>query len=173
MANIELSSRLILCSKTKQEWAAVTTIIMDGELCIEKDTRRAKIGDGTKMFSELKYMNITPEEVETLIQNASHTHDNKQVLDSTTASFTTTLKDKLDKIASGAEVNVQADWTDTDPASDAYIKHKPESLPANGGDATTVNGHTVESNVPVNAKFTDTTYGAGGGHLASLNLAAM
>lgn len=34
----------------------------------------------------------------------------------------------------------------------------PKSLPANGGNATTVNGHTVQSDVPANAKFTDTTY---------------
>ncbi|MBO5145000.1 MAG: hypothetical protein J6C19_05635 [Lachnospiraceae bacterium] len=36
----------------------------------------------------------------------------------------------------------------------------PKSLPANGGDAETVNGHTVEANVPQGAKFTDTTYSA-------------
>ena len=34
----------------------------------------------------------------------------------------------------------------------------PTSLPANGGNASTVNGHTVLSNVPANAKFTDTIY---------------
>lgn len=34
----------------------------------------------------------------------------------------------------------------------------PESVPANGGDADTVNGHTVETDVPSGAKFTDTTY---------------
>ncbi len=34
----------------------------------------------------------------------------------------------------------------------------PTSLPANGGNASTVNGHTVNSNVPANAKFTDTVY---------------
>lgn len=33
------------------------------------------------------------------------------------------------------------------------------SLPANGGNSTTVNGHTVNSDVPAGAKFTDTTYG--------------
>ena len=32
------------------------------------------------------------------------------------------------------------------------------SLPANGGNASTVNGHTVNSDVPSGAKFTDTTY---------------
>lgn len=33
------------------------------------------------------------------------------------------------------------------------------SLPANGGNSTTVNGHSVNSDVPAGAKFTDTTYG--------------
>ena len=32
----------------------------------------------------------------------------------------------------------------------------PTTLPANGGNASTVNGHTVNSDVPANAKFTDT-----------------
>lgn len=32
----------------------------------------------------------------------------------------------------------------------------PSSLPANGGNSATVNGHTVNSDVPANAKFTDT-----------------
>ena len=34
----------------------------------------------------------------------------------------------------------------------------PTTLPANGGNADTVNNHTVESDVPVDAKFTDTIY---------------
>lgn len=46
--------------------------------------------------------------------------------------FTNTLKNKLDGIANGAEVNVQADWSVSDTNSDAFIKNKP-------GDATTTN----------------------------------
>lgn len=38
------------------------------------------------------------------------------------------------------------------------IENFPESLPANGGNAATVGGHTVEANVPADAKFTDTVY---------------
>ena len=34
----------------------------------------------------------------------------------------------------------------------------PSSLPASGGDADTVSGHTVAKNVPLDAKFTDTVY---------------
>lgn len=55
-----------------------------------------------------------------------------------------------------AEANVQSDWSVTDTGSDAYIKNKPAALPADGGDADTVGGHTVATNVPANAVFTDT-----------------
>lgn len=40
--------------------------------------------------------------------------------------FTDALKAKLDAIASGAEVNVQADWNETDSSSDAFIANKPD-----------------------------------------------
>lgn len=40
----------------------------------------------------------------------------------------------------------------------SQITDFPTSMPANGGNSLTVNGHTVNSNVPANAKFTDTTY---------------
>lgn len=43
--------------------------------------------------------------------------------------------------------------------SSATIPTIPSSLPANGGNSTTVNGYTVNSNVPANAKFTDTWRG--------------
>lgn len=42
-----------------------------------------------------------------------------------TNDFTNDLKSKLDGIAAGAEVNVQADWNETSTSSDAYIKNKP------------------------------------------------
>ena len=42
-----------------------------------------------------------------------------------TNDYTTAEKTKLAGIASGAEVNVQADWNETNTSSDAYIKNKP------------------------------------------------
>ena len=39
--------------------------------------------------------------------------------------FTNTLKTKLDNIASGAEVNVQSDWNQSDDEADDFIKNKP------------------------------------------------
>lgn len=55
-----------------------------------------------------------------------------------TNDYTTTEKNKLSGIASGAEVNVQSDWNISDSGSDAYIKNKPTSMPANGGTAKTI-----------------------------------
>lgn len=48
------------------------------------------------------------------------------------------------------------------PSSHTHTKSQitdfPTSMPANGGNASTVNGHIVKSDVPEDAKFTDTTY---------------
>lgn len=40
--------------------------------------------------------------------------------------FTDALKAKLEGIAAGAEVNVQADWNETNSSSDAFIANKPD-----------------------------------------------
>ena len=49
------------------------------------------------------------------------------------------------------------------PSSHTHTKSQitdfPTSMPASGGNSSTVNGHTVNSNVPANAKFTDTWRG--------------
>lgn len=47
-------------------------------------------------------------------------------------------------IGDGTEANVQANWNETDDTSDAYIQNKPTSLPANGGNADTVGGKSVD-----------------------------
>ena len=49
--------------------------------------------------------------------------------------YTTTEKNKLSGIASGAEVNVQANWNETSSSSDAYIQNKP-TIPTATSDLT-------------------------------------
>ena len=56
-----------------------------------------------------------------LVQDASYVH--------TDNNYTTTEKDKLNGIETGAQVNVQSDWSVTDSTSDAFIKNKP-NIPA-------------------------------------------
>ena len=69
-----------------------------------------------------------------------------------------TAKTMAEYMKNGESEKVQPDWNETDIYSDAYIKNKPTSMPANGGNADTVNGFSVNANVPENAKFTDTIY---------------
>lgn len=131
MANSTLKTRIVINNKPAADWGKDTeTIWLKGEFLVESDTRKIKIGDGVNKYSALKYANITPEEVESIVAQSSHTHNNKSVLDATTSSFTTALKTKLDGIAANAEVNVQSDWNISDSGSDAFIKNKPTSMPA-------------------------------------------
>nr|DAP01245.1 MAG TPA: Peptidase [Caudoviricetes sp.] len=74
-----------------------------------------------------------------------------------TNDYTTEEKEKLAGVAAGAQANVKPDWN-AETGNAAEILNKPESMKANGGNADTVNGHTVLADVPENAKFTDTKY---------------
>lgn len=79
--------------------------------------------------------------------------------------FTTTLKNKLDGIASGAEVNVQADWNVTDTNSDAYIQHKPdfEGLANRVTTAETALANTYRKSETYSQSEINALIGSGGG----------
>lgn len=68
-----------------------------------------------------------------------------------------TEKSKLAGIASGAEVNVQADWEQTDDTADDFIKNKPTipTVPSNivNKITTTAGTHTAITNATGNVSF--------------------
>lgn len=82
-------------------------------------------------------------------------------------------KQKLDTIASGAEVNVQSDWNEADNTADDYIKNKPTIPTVNNAtltiqkNGTTVNTFTANASSNVTADISvptdtgDLTNGAG------------
>lgn len=93
----------------------------------------------------------------------SHTHSNKSILDATTASFTSSDESKLDGIASGAEVNVNADWNAG--SGDAQILNKPTipTLPANIVQSVTAGTNvTVDNTDPENPVISASGGGEGG-----------
>ena len=70
--------------------------------------------------------------------------------------FTTAEKTKLNGIESGAEVNVQADWNESDVTSDAYIANKP-TIPTATSDLTNDSNFVVDANyVHTDNNFTST-----------------
>ena len=72
--------------------------------------------------------------------------------------FTTALKNKLDGIAAGAEVNVQSDWDVADTSSDAFIKNKP-AIPTKTSDITNDSGFITSAALPT--KTSDLTNDSG------------
>ena len=72
--------------------------------------------------------------------------------------FTTALKNKLDSIATGAEVNVQSDWDVADTSSDAFIKNKP-AIPTKTSDITNDSGFITSAALPT--KTSDLTNDSG------------
>ncbi len=58
-----------------------------------------------------------------------------------TEDYTTTEKTKLSGIETGAEVNVQSNWNETDSSSDAYIQNKPTNVSTFANDAGYLTQH--------------------------------
>ncbi len=55
MAEQTLSGKILLRNDTAARWATVNPVLSKGELGIEIDTSKFKIGDGTKTWSQLAY----------------------------------------------------------------------------------------------------------------------
>lgn len=87
------------------------------------------------------------------------TNDSNFVADSsyvhTDNNYTSAEKTKLSGIATGAEVNVQADWNETDTTSDAYIANKP-TIPSG---VTVDSALSSTSENPVQNKVINTALG--------------
>jgi len=82
--------------------------------------------------------------------------------------FTTTLKNKLDAVIEGAEVNVKSDWNVTDSDADAYIKNKP-TIPSGDAIIDWAADQSSASKVIHASNYTNTTYTVGDGGLTQKN----
>lgn len=83
--------------------------------------------NGSAVTPTNKIVNLTiPTKLTDLTNDGNFVTDANYV--HTDNNFTTTLLNKLNGIASGAEVNVQSDWSVTSTSSDAYILNKPTKV---------------------------------------------
>ena len=152
MANTTLKTRIILNNKTTDEWAQAATFVgLKGEFLVDSSTRKIKIGDGATAYSDLPFVNLTPEEVDALIKSASHSHSNKSVLDATTASFTTALLEKLNGIATGANktiVDSSMSSTSTNPVQNKVVQ---AALDGKVPTSRKVNGKALSGDITLSA----------------------
>lgn len=106
-------------------------------------------------------INSAPETLDTLKELANALGND--------ANFATTVTTQIGKKANTEDLaKVATSGSYNDLSNKPTIPTIPSSLPANGGNADTVNGHTVLSDVPANAKFTDTIYSHPATHPASI-----
>ena len=94
-----------------------------------------------------------------------------------TNAFTDADHTKLDGIASGAEVNVQADWTEADSNSDAFIRNAPDIVTSSGHAAHTPSDTKFLSSSASDARYfrqdssetiaSGNTWSSGDGHVAT------
>lgn len=114
---------------------------------------------GVKGNAESTYrtgnVNITPTDIGALSTTGESSNTTVKFTESTSRTKPTT-GEKLSSIV-GKIVKFLSDLK-TVAFSGSYndLSNKPISLPANGGNSATVNGHTVNEDVPSGAKFTDT-----------------
>ena len=99
------------------------------------------------------------------ISNTAAISADKIAAGTTNKLFTSTLEAKLAGIATGAEVNVQANWNESSNSSDAFIQNKP-TIPSGNQiiDWTASGAGTIHA-----SNYTNTTYSVGDGGLSQKN----
>ena len=122
-----------------------------------------------------KVVGSAPEAFDTLQEIAAYIEEHEEVAAALQEAITSKVPNtrKVNGKALSADISLTASDVSAIPASQKGAANGvagldetgkvpsaqlPEGLPASGGDADTVNGHTVDADVPANAKFTDTTY---------------
>lgn len=109
-------TRLQVRRGTALEWSSLNPLLLSGEIGLETDTQKLKVGDGVTLWNSLIYL-VNASDIGVTIQGYS------TILANTTASYTTSEQTKLTSIEAGAEVNVNADWGAV--SGDAQILNKP------------------------------------------------
>lgn len=69
MADNILNIRIQLRNDTAEAWATKNPVLLQGEMGIESDTKKMKIGDGTTAWNGLDYSGVDEEAIQTIVDN--------------------------------------------------------------------------------------------------------
>lgn len=86
------------------------------------------VSDSNYVHTDNNYTTTDKNIVGNVTSNLANKVDKVSGKGLSTNDFTTAYMNKLSGIASGAEVNVQSDWSQTTTTDDSYIKNKPTKL---------------------------------------------
>ena len=71
MANRTVTSRIILRNDTRANWESIDPVPLKGELCLESNTKRFKIGDGITHYTALPYASAITTQLRTAAPTSS------------------------------------------------------------------------------------------------------
>jgi hypothetical protein len=128
-------------------WGGSAYVEISESLALGETSSTAYAGNKGKATTDA--LNIHLEDNVRHITNAERTSWNNKVDKEAGKSlssndFTTAEKEKLAGIAAGAEVNVQANWNESDQTSDAFIQNKP-SIPSKTSELTNDSGFVTNT----------------------------
>lgn len=69
MAENILNIRIQLRNDISNTWVTKNPVLLQGEMGIESDTKKMKIGDGTTAWNDLGYSGVDEEAIQTIINN--------------------------------------------------------------------------------------------------------
>lgn len=122
--------------------------------CITETYKSLEFGNFTDSLSNLM-SNISTSTNETVNKAIQNLPSQNEATEEKSGLMSASDKTKLDGIEAGAQKNVQADWDETDPSADSYIKNKPSSL----GDVTGVKGNAESTYRTGNVNLTPANLG--------------
>ena len=81
--------KITLKNKTASEWTTANPTLAKGEIGLENDTGKFKLGDGTKNWTTLPYATMTVAEINTELAKKANTSAIPPVVDNLTSTSTT------------------------------------------------------------------------------------
>ena len=81
--------KITLKNKTASEWTTANPTLAKGEIGLENDTGKFKLGDGTKNWTTLPYATMTVAEINTELAKKANTSAIPAVVDNLTSTSTT------------------------------------------------------------------------------------
>ena len=144
-------------SDTQNNWTVKNPILAIGEFGVDTTNKKIKIGDGSTTWNSLEYIddNVV-EQLGLKLDKNGDGSELKIIFSESSVRSNINTGEKLSVIL-GKVKRFFSDLHSVAFSGDyRELNNKPTSLPANGGNADTISGFTVGTNVPSNAKFTDT-----------------
>lgn len=105
MNNFTLNTKIILRNDTRVNWESANPVLTKGEMGIEVDTGKVKIGDGVKTWSELGYANVLPSELDVISAEIS-TVKAKVDVDKVSTAISSAIAESEAKLGTSATRNV-------------------------------------------------------------------